>query len=119
MNRIRLLHLANVAAFLGLIALCVAWELWLAPLRPGGSWLVLKVLPLLAALRGILHARNYTLKWSTLMILIYVTEGLVRSYTDQGLSRQLAALELGLALICFGTAIGLVRAARSGTHTAN
>ena len=25
-----------------LIFLCLAWELWLAPLRTGGSWLVLK-----------------------------------------------------------------------------
>src|SRR5690606_28653235 len=32
---------------IGLIALGLAWELWLAPLRPGGSWLVLKVIPLL------------------------------------------------------------------------
>ena len=30
-----------VAALLALIALCLAWELVLAPLRPGGSWLAL------------------------------------------------------------------------------
>ena len=37
----------TVASLLLLIALCIAWETVLAPLRPGGSWLVLKVLPLL------------------------------------------------------------------------
>ena len=47
----RALHKAAVAALLALIVLCVAWELFLAPLRPGGSWLVLKVLPLLAVIR--------------------------------------------------------------------
>ena len=33
-------------SLLALIALCLAWELVLAPLRPGGSWLALKALPL-------------------------------------------------------------------------
>jgi hypothetical protein len=31
-----------VGSLLALIALCLAWELVLAPLRPGGSWLALK-----------------------------------------------------------------------------
>ena len=60
-----------------LIALCVAWELWLAPLRPGGSWLVLKVIPLLLPLRGVLKGDNYTMQWSTLLIWLYFTEGAV------------------------------------------
>ena len=28
----------SIASLLGLIVLGLAWELWLAPLRPGGSW---------------------------------------------------------------------------------
>ena len=97
----RALHKAAVAALLALIALCVAWELFLAPLRPGGSWLVLKVLPLLPALRGVLKADNYTMQWSTLLVWLYFTEGVVRAASDSGLSSQLALLEVGLSMAYF------------------
>ena len=90
-----------LGATLGLIALCVAWELVLSPLRPGGSWLVLKVLPLLFVLRGVLKADNYTLQWSTLLVWLYFTEGVVRAATDSGLSAQLALAELMLSIAYF------------------
>ena len=35
-----------VGSFIALIALGLAWELWLAPLRPSGWALSLKVVPL-------------------------------------------------------------------------
>jgi len=50
MNRTAALHYASIASLIALIILCLAWELWLAPLRPGGSSLVFKVLPLLLPL---------------------------------------------------------------------
>jgi len=84
-----------------LIALCVAWELWLAPLRPGGSWLVLKVLPLLLPLRGVLKRDNYTMQWSVLLIWLYFTEGAVRAASDHGLSAALAGAEVGLSFLYF------------------
>ena len=90
-----------LGATLGLIALCVAWELVLSPLRPGGSWLVLKVLPLLFVLRGVLKADNYTLQWSTLLVWLYFTEGVVRAASDSGLSVQLALVELMLSIAYF------------------
>ena len=40
------LRLTASASLAALILLCLAWELWLAPLRPGGSYLALKALPL-------------------------------------------------------------------------
>ena len=89
------------ASLIALIALGVAWELWLAPLRPGGSWLVLKVLPLLLPLRGILHGRVYTYRWSSLLIWLYFTEGTVRAWTDSGISATLAFLEVALTLVFF------------------
>ena len=85
------------AMLIALIALCVAWELWLAPLRPGGSWLVLKALPLLLVLRGVLAGRNYVLQWSVLLIWLYVTEGVVRVTTEAGSAMVLAGLEVALA----------------------
>ena len=46
-----------VGSLLALIALGLAWELWLAPLRPGGPWLAIKVLPLRLPLPGLLKHR--------------------------------------------------------------
>ena len=92
---------AALTSLLALIALCLAWELWLAPLRPGGSWLVLKTIPLLAPLFGVLYARRYTFQWSSMLALGYLAEGVVRAATDAGMSRWLAVLELILTLVFF------------------
>jgi len=105
-----ILHATAAASLIGLIFLSVAWELWLAPLRPGGSWLVLKVLPLLLPLFGILRGKVYTYRWSTLLIWIYFTEGVVRAWSDGGLSHQLATIEWVLALIFFVSAAFFTRA---------
>ena len=88
-------------SLLGLIVLGLAWELWLAPLRPGGSWLVIKVLPLCFPLAGLLRNRMYTYRWVSLMVWIYFTEGVVRAYSDRGLSAKLAMIEVVLCLILF------------------
>ena len=53
-SRARYFHLGACSSLIALILLGLAWELVLAPLRPGGSWMVLKVLPLLLPLRGVL-----------------------------------------------------------------
>lgn len=90
-----------VGSVLSLIVLGLAWELWLAPLRPGGSWLVIKVLPLCIPLAGLLRNRMYTYRWMSLMIWIYFTEGVVRAYSDRGLSAQLAMIEILLCLALF------------------
>ena len=49
---IRTLSWIAGASLIALIFLCLAWELWLAPLRPGGSWVALKAVALAAALDG-------------------------------------------------------------------
>ena len=81
----------------GLIVLGLAWEMWLAPIRPGGSLLALKVLPLCIPLAGILKNRMYTYRWVSLMVWLYFTEGVVRAYSDAAPSRWYA---LGEALLC-------------------
>ena len=108
----RLLNLTASASLVALIGLCVAWELWLAPLRPGGSTLVLKVLPLLAPLFGILHGKRYTHQWSTLLSLLYVTEGLVRATSERGTSVPLAWGEVILATAFFLSCMLYARATR-------
>lgn len=94
-------HIGAVSSLLALIALCIAWELVLAPLRPGGSWLVLKVVPLLLPLRGILKRDVYTMQWASMLILLYFTEGIVRGASDQGLSANLGWIEVGLVCVFF------------------
>ena len=105
----KVLNVITSASLIALIALCVAWELWLAPQRPGGSWLVLKVLPLMPAVFGILHGKRYTHKWMTLLIVAYFIEGAVRAYSDKGLSAQLAGVEIVLSIILFAGAVLYVR----------
>ncbi|HSI52644.1 MAG TPA: DUF2069 domain-containing protein [Ramlibacter sp.] len=90
-----------VGSVLGLIMLGLAWELWLAPLRPGGTWLALKVLPLCIPLAGMLKNRMYTYRWVSLMIWLYFTEGVVRAWSDNGLSARLALAEVLFCLILF------------------
>ncbi|WP_026361768.1 MULTISPECIES: DUF2069 domain-containing protein [unclassified Methylotenera] len=102
---IRLLHLGASVSLIALIMLCVAWELWLAPLKTGGSMLVLKVLPLLVPLFGILRGKRYTFQWASMLILLYFTEGTVRAWSEHGLSAKLAGLEIILSLVFFGCAI--------------
>jgi len=90
-----------VGSLLGLIVLCVAWELWLAPLRPGGSWLALKALPLAVPLAGLLKRRMYTYRWVSLVVWLYFTEGVVRAWSDPAPGRWLAAAEIALCLLLF------------------
>jgi uncharacterized membrane protein len=98
-----------VGSVLGLIVLGLAWELWLAPLRPGGSWLVLKVLPLCFPLAGLLRNRMYTYRWVSLALWLYFAEGAVRAYSDHGLSARLALLEVALCLALFAACVLHVR----------
>lgn len=91
-----------VGSLVGLIVLGLAWEMWLAPLRPGGSWLALKVLPLVVPLAGLYKNRMYTYRWVSLMIWLYFAEGVVRAWSDTlPAGRMLAGLEVLLCLMLF------------------
>jgi uncharacterized membrane protein len=105
--------LAACALWISLILLGLAWELRLAPLRPGGSWLVLKVLPLLVPLRGLLHARRKSFQAASLLVWLYASEGALRAYSDPGPSARLAILEMAVALAFFGAAVLFLRATRA------
>lgn len=113
MNRTTALHYASISSLIALIVLCLAWELWLAPLRPGGSSLVFKVLPLLLPLAGILRGKRYTYQWASMLILLYLTEGVVRAMSDKGLSATLAGMEITLSLIFFCSTIFYARFSRT------
>ena len=106
------LRAAASAALIALIALCLAWELWLAPLRAGGSLLALKALPLALPLPGILQGRRYTHQWSSMLVLAYFAEGATRAWAEAGLARQLAAVEIALSLLFFAAAVSYARLTR-------
>ena len=99
-----------VASVLGLIALGLAWELWLAPLRPGGTWIAIKVLPLCLPVAGLLRRRMYTYRWVSLLVWLYFTEGVVRAWSDiGGTGRLLALVEVVLCLALFAACAWHVR----------
>ncbi|CAN5232593.1 DUF2069 domain-containing protein [soil metagenome] len=106
----RPLALAAAIALVTLIFWLTAWELVVAPLAPGGSWLVLKVLPLCAALPGVLKRRLYTFQWTSMLILLYVAEAAVRAMSDpDALSRLMAWGEGALAIGVFAAVVLYVR----------
>ena len=110
---------ARVVAFLSLaalIVLCLAWELWLAPLRPGGSLMALKALPLALPLGGILRGKRYTFQWSSMLILAYFAEGATRAWSEQGLSRALSLAEVLLSLVYFAAAVSYARGTKASRH---
>ena len=108
------LRRAALASLVLLIVLCLAWELWLAPLRPGGSLIALKALPLALALPGVLAGRRYTFQWASMLILAYLAEGATRAWAETGLSQTLAWLEIVLALAFFVAAVSFARLTRAG-----
>ena len=108
----RICHWVAIGSLVGLIVLCLAWEIWLAPLRPGGSWLMLKVVPLLLPLFGILRGERYTYQWASMFVLFYFTEGVVRAWSDRGLSASLAIGEIILSVIFFVAALAYARLTR-------
>jgi uncharacterized membrane protein len=106
------LQLGASISLVGLILLALAWETVLAPLKPGGSLLMLKAVPLLLPLFGILRGKRYTYQWASMFILLYFTEGVVRAWSDVGLSAKLAMIEVILSVAFFSCAIFYARLTR-------
>lgn len=109
----RSLRLAASTSLVALLFLCLAWELWLAPLRPGGSLLALKAAPLALPLAGVLSGRRYTYQWSSMLILAYFAEGVMRGWSERGLAQALAGVEIALSLAFFGVALAYARLTRA------
>ena len=63
---VRRCRTAALAGLIGLIALGLAWELWLAP--TGSGTLAVKVLPLMLCLVGLWRHRMVTFRWLSLLL---------------------------------------------------
>ncbi len=97
-----------IASTAALVALGLAWELWLAP--TGRGTLAIKVLPLVLVLPGLWRDRLYTYRWVSLLVWLYFAEGVVRATSDRGLGAPLAAIEVALTLVLFAACGVHVRA---------
>lgn len=111
-------HILACGALLGLIALIAGWELLLRPPGSGYTLLIIKLLPLLLLVRSVFRASNYAMQWSSLLIWLYFTEGVVRAYSDLlPWSARCAVLEIILSLLYFAAVLGylhpLKRAAKA------
>jgi uncharacterized membrane protein len=113
MGYVPIFRLTAFASLAALLLLCLAWELWLAPLRPGGSLLALKAAPLALPLAGIYTGRRYTYQWSSLLVLAYFAEGVVRAWSESGISQMLAAAEIALSVVCFSSLVTYARLTRA------
>lgn len=101
---------------IALAVLLVLWEAWLAPLRPGGSWLVLKALPLLLVVPGVLRGARKPRQWAALILPWYLAEAIVRAWSEHGRASLVAAIAAGLAVASFVALLAWFRAERAGAR---
>ncbi len=102
---------AALLATLALVEIC--WELWLAPLKPGGSWLALKALPLVALWPGVARSTTRALQWALLLLPWYFAEGIVRGFSESGRHALCAVTAAALSLATIASGLAYVRLAKT------
>ncbi len=97
-----------LALLVALVLLGLAWELVIAP--TGSGTLAIKVLPLALVLPGLWRFRMQTYRTLSLLVWLYVTEGLVRATSGEPMPVPvLAVIETVLSLVAFGACVLQVR----------
>lgn len=96
------------ASALAMVALCLAWELWLAP--TGSGTLAVKALPIALSVPGLVRGHLRTFRWTSLLVWLYVCEGLVRATSDRGGGVPLAWAEVAIGCVLFAACGIYVRA---------
>lgn len=101
-----------IAGVIALALLAFAWEMVLAPLRPGGSWLALKALPLAVLVPAASKGNLRALQWLSLLLPFYLAEGVVRGFTESGRHALVAWTAAAAATISFVALLAWLRAMR-------
>jgi uncharacterized membrane protein len=65
-----------------------------------------------AARRLLLAGTRYTYQWSSMFVLAYFTEGVMRAWGDRGASQALAGAEVLLTVVFFASVVGYARLTR-------
>ena len=94
-----------------LVLLLVLWETVLAPVRPGGSWLVLKALPLALVWPGVARGSVRSRQIASLLLPFYFAEAIVRAVTERGRHAVVAGFA---AALCVAAFVALLRSFRNG-----
>ena len=95
------LFLSASLSLIGLIILNLIWEIFYNPLHSEGSLMVIKSAILLIPLSGILKKNRYTYQWASMFILLFFIEGIVRFYSETGISQSMALYQIILSGIFF------------------
>ena len=107
-SRNRRLNAAR-AAWLGLPVLTLLWDGVFAPLGTGRWLLVVKLLPLVLPLRGIVSGRVYTYQYCSMLVLAYFVEGVMRLFDAVPFSRVFAALEVLLSVLFYTACLAYLK----------
>lgn len=91
-----------LGSYFCLLALVIAWNVWLEPSQRFPRALVLLVMasPLLFALRGMLHGKPYTHAWTSFLALAYFAHGVTEGYVDAA-DRPYAGMEVLFSVTLF------------------
>lgn len=98
--------------FVATLLWILLWESVLAPLRPGGSWLLLKALPLALLVPGVLQGSRRARQWATLLLPWYGAEALTRALSEGGRHALVAAIAAALIVLAFLLQLAWFRAER-------
>ncbi|MEE4659792.1 MAG: DUF2069 domain-containing protein [Halieaceae bacterium] len=122
MDRVAVARWLSLGSYLGLIAFGMAWAIFLGDVPEQRiSFSLLFFAPLLLPLRGILHARDKSILWGTLISLLYVLDGGTLWWSD-AIRWHLGALELLLAVTFILSGSFFIRwraEANAGANTAS
>ena len=94
---------------MALTLICLLWETLLAPLRPGGSWLVLKVVPVALIVPSALKGTRRALQGLSLLLPFYVAEGIVRGWSENGRHAVVAWVAAVIAAATFVAVLAWLR----------
>ena len=107
----KLFYTASLS-LIGLIILNLFWEIFYNPLNNMGSLMVIKSVILLLPLSGILKKNRYTYQWSSMFILLFFIEGVVRFYSEREVSQSMALYQIILSCIFFISTMFFCKATR-------